>query len=44
MLFRSWRAYIDEAPPWRWDEPRAAEVKPLLQALVRTMIDWRPAR
>jgi N-formylglutamate deformylase len=43
QLEMCWRAYMDEVPPWRWDEPRAAEVKPLLQQLVQTMIDWRPA-
>ena len=43
QLEMCWRAYMDETPPYRWDEPRAAEVTPLLRALVQTMIDWRPA-
>ena len=42
QLEMCWRAYMDEAPPWRWDDARAAEVTPLLRRLVQTMIDWRP--
>lgn len=42
QLEMCWRAYMDETPPWRWDEARAAEVTPLLRRLVRTMLDWRP--
>ncbi|MDE2370256.1 MAG: N-formylglutamate deformylase [Burkholderiales bacterium] len=42
QLEMCWRAYFDEAAPPRWDEARAAEVKPLLRAMVRTMIAWRP--
>ena len=42
QLEMCWRAYMEEAPPWRWHEGRAAAVTPLLRALVRTMIDWRP--
>ena len=43
QLEMAWRAYMDEAPPYRWNEARAAAVTPLLRELVRTMIDWRPA-
>ena len=43
QLEMCWRAYMHEAPPWRWDGTRAAEVTPLLRRLVQTMIDWRPA-
>ena len=44
QLEMCWRAYMDEqAPGHAWDEPLAAAVKPLLQALVQTLIDWRPA-
>lgn len=43
QLEMCWRAYFDEAPPWRWSELRAAGVMPLLRALVDTMIGWRPA-
>ena len=42
QLEMCWRAYMDEAPPYRWHEARAAAVTPLLERLVRTMIDWRP--
>lgn len=42
QLETCWRAYMDESPPWRWNEARAAEVTPLLRRLVRTMLDWRP--
>ena len=43
QLEMCWRAYMDEAPPHRWHPERAAAVTPLLQTLVRTLIDWRPA-
>jgi len=42
QLEMCWRAYMDEAPPYRWHEGRAAEVTPLLRRLVQTMVDWRP--
>ncbi len=42
QLEMCWRAYMDEARPGRWHDERAAEVTPLLRALVQTMIDWRP--
>lgn len=42
QLEMSWRAYMDESAPYRWHEARARAVTPLLQALVRRMIDWRP--
>jgi hypothetical protein len=38
-----WRAYMDEGPPPAWSDARAAQVSPLLERLVRTMIDWRAA-
>jgi N-formylglutamate deformylase len=41
QLEMCWRAYMDEAPP-RWNDARAAEVTPLLKALVRTMLAWSP--
>lgn len=43
QLEMCWRAYMDETPPYRWNDERAAQVTPLLRALVQTMIDWRPA-
>lgn len=42
QLEMCWRAYMDEAPPYRWHAGRAAAVTPLLRRLVQTMIDWRP--
>jgi N-formylglutamate deformylase len=43
QLEMAWSAYMDEAPPYRWDAARAAGVQPLLRELVRTLIAWRPA-
>jgi N-formylglutamate deformylase len=43
QLEMCWRAYMDENPPYGWHEERAAQVRPLLQALVETMLAWRPA-
>jgi len=43
QLEMCWSAYMDETPPFRWNEARAAEVTPLLHTLVRTMVDWKPA-
>lgn len=42
QLEMSWRAYMDESPPFRWDEARAAEVRPLLSSMVDAMLAWRP--
>ena len=42
QLEMCWRAYMDEAPPYRWHDARAAAVTPLLQRLVRTLLDWTP--
>jgi N-formylglutamate deformylase len=42
QLEMCWRAYMDESPPYRWHEERAAAVTPLLKDLVRTLIDWKP--
>jgi N-formylglutamate deformylase len=42
QLEMCWRAYMDETPPFVWHAGKAAAVTPLLQALVRSMIDWRP--
>ncbi|MDE2612174.1 MAG: N-formylglutamate deformylase [Burkholderiales bacterium] len=43
QLEMAWSAYMDEAPPYRWHEERAAAIAPLLHAFAQTMIDWRPA-
>lgn len=42
QLEMCWRAYMDEAPPWRWHDERAAEITPLLTQLVTTLRDWKP--
>lgn len=42
QLEMSWRAYMDEGPPPRWDDERAAEVQPLLRELIGTLIEWGP--
>jgi N-formylglutamate deformylase len=42
QLEMCWRCYLDEAEPAQWHGARAAEVSPLLRALVETMIGWRP--
>jgi N-formylglutamate deformylase len=42
QLEMCWRAYMDEGPPAAWNDAHAAAVTPLLTALVRTLIGWRP--
>lgn len=42
QLEMTWRSYMDENPPWAWDEARAAGVRPVLRALMQAMLDWRP--
>jgi N-formylglutamate deformylase len=42
QLEMGWRCYMDEAPPWAFDETRAAQVAPLLRQLVEAMLAWRP--
>jgi N-formylglutamate deformylase len=43
QLEMTWDCYMDADAPWGWREERAAEVRPVLAALVTTMRDWRPA-
>ena len=43
QLEMCWRAYMEETAPYQWHEGRAAAVTPLLQRLVTTLRDWRPA-
>lgn len=38
QLEMCWRCYMDEAPPYRWNEGRAAQVQPLLLQLVQAML------
>jgi N-formylglutamate amidohydrolase len=35
-------AYMDEAPPWRWDAARAARLAAVLVRLVAALTAWRP--
>ncbi len=43
QLEMSWGCYMAEAPPYRVDPQRAARLAPILQSLVRTLLEWRPA-
>jgi N-formylglutamate deformylase len=43
QLEMTWDCYMDADAPGGWREERAAEVRPVLAALVTTMRDWRPA-
>ena len=36
------RCYMQEVPPFVYDETRAAQVLPLLQQLIHTVRDWKP--
>lgn len=36
------RCYMDEAPPFAWDDAKAAQVQPLLRRLVEAMLAWQP--
>lgn len=42
QLEMAWRCYMREEPPYAIDPARAAEVQPVLRALLQTMLDWRP--
>jgi N-formylglutamate deformylase len=42
QLEMTWSAYMDEAPPFRWHEARAAEVSPVLRSMLQAMVDWKP--
>jgi N-formylglutamate deformylase len=34
--------YMEEAPPFTYDEPRAAKVQRVLRTLLETALEWRP--
>jgi N-formylglutamate deformylase len=36
------RTYMDEQPPYAWTPPRAAQLEPVLRALLQTALGWRP--
>ena len=42
QLEMCWSCYMQESAPFAWDDARAAEVQPLLRALVQTLLAWRP--
>ncbi len=42
QLEMCWRAYMDEAAPYRWHDQRAAAVTPLLRAMIDAMLSWAP--
>ncbi len=42
QLEMCWRTYMDETPPYRWHDERAAAVTPLLRRMVQTLLDWKP--
>ena len=42
QLEMGWRAYMEEAPPYRWNDARAASVTPLLERVVQTLLRWTP--
>jgi N-formylglutamate deformylase len=42
QLEMCWKCYMPEQPPYALDSSRVAQITPVLQALVQTMIDWRP--
>ena len=42
QLEQCWRTYMRETPPYTWDATQASGVQPLLQQMLRTMLDWKP--
>jgi N-formylglutamate deformylase len=42
QLEMGWCTYMVEAPPFDWNEARAALVQPLLRRLLQAMLGWRP--
>jgi len=42
QLEMTWDCYMDSDAPWHWRDDRAAEVTPVLRALLQAMRDWRP--
>ena len=43
QLEMCWRCYMAETPPFVLDAQRVASIKPVLRALLQTMLDFRPA-
>ncbi len=42
QLEMSWRAYLDETPPYRWHADKAAALRPLLEQLMHAFLSWTP--
>jgi N-formylglutamate deformylase len=42
QLEKCWSCYMAETPPFALDASRVAQLQPVLQALVQTLLDWRP--
>ncbi len=42
QLEMCWSTYMAETAPYRIDAQRADRLRPVLRALVQTMLDWRP--
>jgi N-formylglutamate deformylase len=42
QLEKCWSTYMRETAPFEWDAAHASRVQPLLQQMVRTMLDWKP--
>ena len=42
QLEMCWSCYMAECAPYAWNQTQAAQVQPLLRALVETLLDWKP--
>jgi len=42
QLEKCWSCYMGETPPFGLAAPRVQQLEPVLRALVRTLLDWRP--
>jgi len=42
QLEMCWSCYMPETPPYRPDRERTARLAPVLQSLVRTLLQWQP--
>jgi N-formylglutamate deformylase len=43
QLEMCWHCYMNETPPFDYDDAAAQRVQPLLRQLLETMLAWRPA-
>ncbi|HXF47238.1 MAG TPA: N-formylglutamate deformylase [Burkholderiaceae bacterium] len=42
QLEMCWSCYMEESPPYALDDGRAAQLEPVLRALLETVLAWRP--